>query len=444
MNGRGSPGSTANNARYGLSVLFVVALFNHLDRSIVSILQEPLKADLGLTDLQLGMLTGLAFALLYATLAVPMGRIADRVSRPRLMAFALLLWSAMTALSGLATGFAALVVLRMGVALGEACCTPTSMSLISDYYPARRRGLPIAIWSIAVPVGTVLGFVAGGWISEVLSWRAAFAWVGLAGIVFAPFVLSLREPPRGQFDRKSSSVDGHSRLPLSEAFSVLWRLRSCRFLILAGALQSFVLCATQNWSAPFYARIHDLDMGEVVQFLVVLFGLGGGIGALLGGAMVDRLSATDVRWYAWLPGLAAFMTVPFGLVQFMAETPAVSLCAGFVTVICAILFMAPLNAATQSLVPSSMRGFTSACVLVVTNVVGLGLGPLAVGGMSDYLIGLGVADLSLRYALSMGLMVSLLSGCAYFFAARFLTSEWPDASTTILRDRPREAAAMRS
>lgn len=413
-------GTTAGQARYALVVLLAVAVFNHIDRTILSILQVPLKRDLDLSDAQLGALTGLAFAIVYCFFAIPMSRVADRVNRKRLMAVALALWSLMTALSGQAANFLTLVLLRMGLALGESCCSPTTLSLLSDYFPLRKRALPIAFWSMSVPIGTMFGISVGGWLSETLGWRAAFTWVGVAGLMLAPLLLTLREPPRGQFDT-GEPPDGPP--PLREAVARLWRSRAFRFLLLGGTLQSYVLVSIQMWSAPFYARTHEMPLAQVGIAVALLFGLGGGAGALIGGAVTQRLTARDTRAFAWVPAIAGVAMTPLALVQFLAPGLALSLGAGIFAVVLMNAYLAPFNASTQSLVPPQMRAFTSATLLVFTNLVGVGLGPLVTGILSDAFSTAGAGRMALGWALCATLPVALAAACAFLGAARHLERE---------------------
>jgi len=419
------PITTAGHARYALVVLLVVAVFNHIDRTILSILQVPLKRDLGLSDTQLGALTGLAFAIVYCLFAVPMSRVADRTNRKRLMAVALGLWSLMTALSGQATSFLVLVLLRMGLALGESCCSPTTLSLLSDYFPLKKRALPIAFWSMSVPIGTMFGISAGGWLTETLGWRNTFLCVGLAGLAIAPVVLTLKEPRRGQFDGGRTHVGGPP--PLSEAIRYLWRSRAFRFLLMGGTLQSYVLVSIQMWSAPFYARVHEMPLTQVGLAVALLFGLGGGLGALLGGLLAQRGAARDTRAFGWVPALGGLAMIPFALGQFLAPDLTVSLAAGFVAVVLLNVYLAPFNASTQSLVPPSMRAFTSATLLVFTNLVGLGLGPLATGAMSDTFAAGGAGPRALAYALCATLPVALAASLAFARATAYLRRELDEA-----------------
>lgn len=421
----GQPASapvSAGTARFGLAMLFVVALFNYIDRSIISILQEPLKADLGLSDTQLGMLTGLSFAILYTTLALPIAWLADRVNRKRLITAALAIWSAATACCGLATNFGTLVAFRMGVAFGEAGCVPASHSMISDYYPVKKRGTALALWGLSSPFGTMLGFAAGGFITAAMSWREAFLLFGIAGLVLAPFVLLMREPPRGRFDTNEEKTGG---LPMKVVLSTLWGSRAFRFLVLGGAAHAFVVHTVGNWSAPFYGRTHDMPITEVAAYLALAFGLGGGIGQFAGGYLIDKLGRKDKRWYMWVPALASLLTVPTALAQFLVADPVLSMVIGVIPAILLHVWFAPIVATAHNLVDPRMRAFTSATLVLFTNILGLGLGPMLTGAISDAFVP-SFGDDSLRYALCIVLFVGVLAALLFARSAHHLKTEMPD------------------
>lgn len=409
-------------ARFGLAMLFIVALFNYIDRSIISILQEPLKADLGLSDTQLGALTGLSFAILYTTLALPIAWLADRVNRKRLIAAALAIWSAATACCGLANNFGTLVAFRMGVAFGEAGCVPASHSMISDYYPPKKRGTALALWGLSSPFGTMLGFAAGGFITAAMSWREAFLLFGIAGLVLAPFVLFMKEPPRGRFDAAEERSGG---LPLKVVLGALWRSRGFRFLAAGGAAHAFVVHTVANWNAPFYGRVHEMPITEVAAYLALAFGIGGGIGQFFGGYLIDKLGRKDKRWYMWVPALASLLTVPFALAQYFVGGAVLSMAIGVIPAILLHVWFAPIVATAQSLVDPRMRAFTSAMLVLITNVLGLGLGPIITGAISDALIP-GFGEDSLRYAICITLSMGLVAAALFARSAYHLKTEMRD------------------
>ena len=406
-------------SRYGLAILFLVALFNYIDRSIISILQEPLKADLGLSDTQLGALTGLSFALMYTTMALPIARLADVWNRKRLIAGALAIWSTATAACGLATGFGTLVALRMGVAFGEAGCVPASHSMIADYFPLRKRATALALWGLSNPFGTMLGFAAGGWITQVLSWREAFLVFGVAGVALAPLVLTAKEPRRGRFDEQAGAG---SQPPLREAFSTLWKLKAFRFLAAGGAAHAFVVFAANNWNAPFYGRVHEMPIGEVALFLAVAIGVGGGLGQFVGGWLSDRLGRADRRWYMWLPALASVALIPVSLGVYLIDETRNSMALGAVQAVLMNVWFAPIVATAQMLVSSRMRAFTSAMLVLIVNILGLSLGPLMTGMISDALQPTLGAE-SLRYAILASMGMSVVAALCFFRSGQHLMRE---------------------
>ena len=409
---------------YVLGVLILIGLFNYIDRQSLAILQIPIKRDLGLSDTQLGALTGLAFAFLYTSMALPIARLADRSNRTILIAIALGVWSLMTAASGLAVGMITLVITRMGVAFGEAGCAPTSHSLISDYFPRAQRATAIGMWTLTFPIGTMLGFVAGGWLTTAFGWREAFAVLGLSGLVLVPLVLlTVREPKRGAMDVAAVAVEQPSWI---DSIRTLWSLRAFRHATFAGALVDYTLYATLNWNAPFYNRVFGLSMTEIATHMALLSGLGGGLGVYLGGALVDRLGRRDARWYMWVPAIAALAAVPVMVIQYFTALPQLSLLAGFIPALCLSSFLAPLVATGQMLVPATLRAFTSAVLALVVNIVGLGLGPLVTGMLSDLLIAhYGLGNDSLRYAITASAVAALWGAAHFLRAATFIRNELP-------------------
>ncbi|HZZ37061.1 MAG TPA: MFS transporter, partial [Caulobacteraceae bacterium] len=315
--------------RYGwfaLGLLFVVALFNYIDRSILSIMQVALKRDLHLSDTQLGALTGLSFAVFYTTGALPIAWIADRVARKYVLAAAITVWTLMTAASSLAGGFVTLLACRIGVAVGEAGCVPTTHSMISDYFPRHKRALAMAFWGLSLPLGGMLGIFLGGQMTAAFGWRATFAMVGLAGLVMAPIVLlALKEPQRGRFD--GARAPGGPSRSLASSLSLLWNLRSFRYLVIGEALQAMTQSGMMAWNAPFYSRVHHMPLAQIATAVALIVGLGGAAGTFLGGALANRLAKLDVRWYMRIPAIAAFITVPFALIQYFVPDARLSLAA---------------------------------------------------------------------------------------------------------------------
>lgn len=426
--------SDSKGRAYILGMLFVVSTFNYIDRTIISILQVPIKQDLGLSDTQLGMLTGLSFALFYATLSLPIARCADRMVRKRIIAAALGVWSAMTALTALANSFGTLVLLRIGVAVGEAGSIPASHSMIADLYPTKTRATAMAVLGLSLPLGMMLGFVAAGMLAETLGWRMSFAVIGILGLLIVPFVLwTIREPVRGRFDFVPQTPDGEANF--LQSLRHLWQLRCYRFLVGGAALHAYAYYSVLNWSAPFYVRAHDLSIGEVSTYLALANGLGGSIGMYLGGRLSDRLGIRDPRLRVRVLTFAAVIFVALALAQYLVTSTAASLAIGAAAFALLPFYYGPVVAVPQLLVAPNMRALTSAVTLLVVNLIGLGLGPAVTGFISDTLVDrYGMVDDSLRYAISAAVLMSLVAAWMYWRASNSLVAEMREPSGAHAKD----------
>ena len=271
---------------YALGILVVVYTFNFIDRQILSILLEPVKTDLGLSDTQMGLLTGFAFAMFYATLGIPIARFADRTNRRNLIAAALAIWSGFTALSGLAQNFWHMLAARIGVGVGEAGCSPPAHSMIADYYPAEQRATALGIYSLGIPFGIMFGLFAGGWINEFFGWRAAFFVVGVPGLLLAILVrYSLAEPPRGMAEGRTDSGEQPS---IGETLAYLWQKKSFRHMSFAAALTAFVGYGFVTWAPAFLIRSFGMGTGEIGTWFGLILGVAGGIGIAGGGYLADK------------------------------------------------------------------------------------------------------------------------------------------------------------
>jgi len=406
--------------RYALSVLIVVYTFNFIDRQILSILMEPIKLDLGLSDTQLGLLSGFAFAAFYATLGIPIARYADRSNRRNLIALALAVWSGMTAISGLAQNFWHLLLARIGVGVGEAGCSPPAHSMIADYYPAEQRATALGLYSLGIPVGILFGFLAGGWINEFFGWRVAFFVVGVPGIILAVIMrMTVKEPPRGMAEGR---VSAGAQPTISETFSYLWGKRSFRHLALGGALTAFVGYGLVSWLPSFLIRSHGMQTGEIGTWLGLILGIPGGIGIVLGGWLADRLGARDQRWYMWLVAIALAACVPFSLGVFLSTGAYAALLFLVIPVALGNFYQATTFSQVQGLSTLRMRAVAAAVLLFILNIIGLGLGPQAVGIISD-LLRPEFGDESLRYSLLICGFVNLWAAWHYFLAGKYLKED---------------------
>jgi MFS family permease len=407
---------------YALTLLVVVYVFNFIDRSILGILVQPIKEDLGVSDTLMGFLGGIAFAAFYTVLGIPIARLADKGSRVNVIAVSLTLWSGATALCGMALNFWHLLAARIGVAVGEAGGSPPSHSIISDMFPPERRATALAIYALGIPIGTQLGNLGGGWINEAFDWRTAFIVVGLPGVLLALIVrLTLREPVRGAAE--GILPGGDAPPPILEVFRYLWARRSFRFMSLGAALHAFVGYGVGYWIPAMFNRSHGLGTGEMGTALFWL-GFASIAGTLLGGYIGDKLGAKDPRWYVWLPGLATLISIPFSAFGYLYGEPYVALWVMSVHYFLSAYYLGPTFSMTQGMVGLRMRALAASISLFILNIIGLGLGPQFTGILSDLLhafTDLG-AD-SLRWALVFSLVFNLLSTGLYLTAGRTLEQD---------------------
>ncbi|HEX7854635.1 MAG TPA: MFS transporter [Sphingobium sp.] len=414
--------------RYALALLFCAYVLNYIDRQVVAILQDPIKVDLGLSDTQLGMITGLSFALFYAVLGLPIARIADRRSRKGIIAVSVALWSVMTALCGLANSFVTLLLCRVGVGIGEAGLTPSAHSLISDYYEPRRRASAIAIYSAAGTVGLMIGFLGGGWLNAFFGWRNAILLVGLPGIVLALImVISLPEPLRGRFENFEEQPAAHSDDEGRAGFLHLARNPAFICLALGCGFHTFVTYGQGNWIAPYLGRVHGMSSGEIGIWLAFL-SIGPALaGIVLTGYFADWLSRK--RPYARLETVMGSMIliIPFEIASYLFHDTRLALVAFAGSFFFGGAYLAPSIAAAQSMLPPRLRATASAVIMLGVNLIGLGLGPLVAGFLSDHwALAAGGAD-SLRQAMlaiipSEGLAIVLLA-CALVHQRRLARAE---------------------
>ena len=399
---------------YVLGLLMVIYAFNFLDRQIITILAPSLKADLGLTDAQLGLLFGTAFALFYALFGIPLAKLADGWHRVKTISLGLSVWSGMTALSGFATNFTQLGGARVGVGIGEAGCSPPAHSLISDLFEPRRRATALSIYALGIPIGGAIGLAAGGWLRETFDWRTALMIVGLPGLALALLVrFTLREPTRGWWEggrvvRASPS--------LREVARVLAARRAFLHMAVAGALHALYGYGAAAFNPAFFERVHGLAPLEIGYALGAIAATTGVLGTFLGGWLTDRVSGRDPRWYAWLPGWGTLIGVPFVFVLYLWPDGRTALALAAPPAVLAGLYLGPTFAITQALVPPHMRAQGAAVLLLILNLIGMGLGPQLVGLLSD-LLAPRFGDESIRWALLGTIAVGALWATAHYAAA---------------------------
>jgi MFS family permease len=319
----------------------------------------------------------------------------------------------MTAITGMAQSFTQLALARVGVGIGEAGCSPPAHSLISDYFRPERRATSLAIYSLGIPIGGGIGFLAGGWLNEIFDWRTAFIVVGLPGVLLALLVkLTLKEPIRGGFDAPEAMQA--SQKTVGEVFRFMSSLKSFRHLALAAALHAFYGYGAAAFIASFFRRSHAMESGELGTWLAAISCTAGVAGTFLGGYLSDWLGKRDKRWYMWVPGLATTAYLPFAFLLYLWPDPRTALLLSIPGAILGGMYLGPTFAMTQSLVPPNMRATASAVLLFVINIIGLGLGPQGVGILSDLLEpSYGIE--SLRYAL-LATVVSFATWSIFHYA----------------------------
>ena len=416
---------------YVLALLTLVYTFNFVDRQVVVILQEQIRADLGLMDWQLGLLSGFVFAIFYSVLGLPIAHLSESVGRKRVVAVALAFWSVMTALSGAAQNFTHLLLLRIGVGVGEAGGSPPSHSMISDIFPLRRRALALSIFSMGVYFGYLLAYGFGGWIAEGLGWRMTFVVVGLPGVLLAVLVaFTIKEPPRGLAERQEKpgnpglAEESLAMPSFRDTLRLLWSRKSFRHIALAGSLQSLAGFGVGNFVPSFVIRAYDMSIAEAGWQLALITGLGGASGMVIAGWLADRLARRGAQWYVLTPAIAMTMTLPLAALAFSALTPGTMFLAYIPYVVLGAMWLGPAIAVTHSLVGLRQRAVASAALFFFLNMIGLGLGPLLVGTLSDLLRPeFGDAN-GLRYSMiGTALVVKSWAIVHFLLAARYIAAD---------------------
>lgn len=403
---------------FALAMLLLVYTFNFVDRQILGILASAIKADLQLSDKQLGLLGGLAFALLYSTLAIPLAWLADRTSRTWVITFSLALWSLFTGLCGFTTSFGQLFAARIGVGVGEAGGIAPSYAVIADMFPPRSRARALAVYSLGIPLGSAAGVMLGGYIAARVDWRAAFFVVGGAGVLLAPlFRLVVREPLR------DAPVAG--RAPVGRVFAILAAKPSFWLLALGAASSSMLGYGLAFWLPSLLKRSFHLDLVQTAQFYGAALLIGGVPGILLGGVIGDRFGGRDRAIYARAPAIAFLVAVPLFAAGIMSTSTVAAFLFFLIPQALVYLWLAPIVTAVQHLVPAHMRATASASFLLINNLIGLGAGSFALGAVSDGLTAR-FGDEALRYAMLGGLSLYLLAGMLMWLASKPLRTAWVD------------------
>ncbi|MGE0045335.1 MAG: spinster family MFS transporter [Hyphomonadaceae bacterium] len=406
-----------------LGLLFVVYCFNFIDRQIVGVLAAPMQEDLNLTDTQLGLLGGLAFAIFYTGLGIPIAWLADRWSRTWIMTIALSVWSAMTALCGMAQNFTQLFAARVGVGVGEAGGVAPAYSLVSDYFPPHERARAFAVYSFGIPVGSAAGVALGGVLASLVDWRWAFIAVGLAGLLVAPvFRAFVREPERGRFDAK---VEQPKAATLGELARTIFPKPSFWLLSFGAASSSIMSYGAFFWMPSFLIRSYEMSLRDASLFYAAVLLIGGLIGVWLGGLAADKLGARRKGAYAAIPAIAFALSAPCYAVGLLVQSPAIAFVFFLLPTALGLAWLGPIITAVQHLAPATMRTTASALFLFINNLIGLGAGTLVIGALSDALTAR-FGEEALRYSILAGSGFYIIAAAFFGAAAMFLKRNWVD------------------
>jgi predicted MFS family arabinose efflux permease len=417
--GRSRPAVIGWPGWYALVILALVYAFNIADRFVVSALIEPIKHELELSDTSIGFLTGTALAIFYTGMGVPLGLIADRVDRRKLIALSLGIWSLMTAFSGLAANFLQLLLARIGVGIGEAGGTPASQSYLSNVFPRSHLVLANTVFTLGAAAGSMLGSVAGGNIADALGWRAAFLALGIPGVGLALIVrFTLREPSRGA---ESPAAGG---TPLGETLRFIRGQRSLLHTLVGATVVTYWGWGLLWWTPAFFSRTHHLSTGQAGTLVGSVSGIAGAAGVIGGGLIIHFLARRDLRWQVWVVAAATLLGTLASVAVFAADRLSTATVALWLFVPVAYLNLGPILALTQSLVKPRMRGLTCAVLLFGANVANLALAPQFIGILSDLLAReAGVGTESLRWALLINTVTGLWAAYHFWAAGRGISTD---------------------
>ena len=419
---------TKNYRTFALILLTIVYGFNFIDRQIVGILAPFIQADLDLTNTQLGLLIGLAFAVLYTTVAIPIAWLADRYSRVNILSIALATWSAFTALTGMANNFIQIAIARMGVGIGEAGGSPPSHSIISDMYSKEERAGALGIYSLGIPLGIMAAYFATaallGASTEEVNWRRIFIILGLTGIALALLVkIFLKEPIRGTMEFKEDVEV--VQLPFFESLKILLKIPSWWAMCLGRAFGSFASYASSAFHTKFLIA---LDPSFNFQTLVIILGIINGIayvgGTYLGAKLADKWAKIDIRAYGWLPAIAISLCLPIGIISFWVVSVEMNLFWSTLFLFFIGVYLGPSFAIAQTLAPIKMRAMSTALFFFILNMIALGGGPTFAGWLID-VFKENFNDLeSMRYAMSVTFLIFIPSILSFLIVSKVLPKDW--------------------
>ncbi len=418
------PDGAARHTRTMLGILLVVYIFNFLDRQIVNILAEPIKRDLGLSDTELGLLAGPAFAVFYALLGIPIARYADKEgsNRVRLIALSLAIWSAMTAVCGLAQNFVQLLFARIGVGIGEAGCTPAAHSLISDSVAPEKRPSAIAFYGLGVPIGSLLGLIIGGIVNDLYGWRVALMLVGAPGLLLALVVLFFMREPRHLRPADTAAVMTPARMSTGEAMREIFASRAFVYILIASSVVAFLGYGKALWTISFFIRSHGLSTTEAGLSMAVVLGLAGVFGTWLGGKMADIFGVRDKRHILTFPAYGMAVAAPILFLGYYMEDWRVAVALLIIPTILNSAYYGPAYACVQGLVRPQARAVAASIMLFGQNLIGLGFGPFLFGVLSDQLAPT-YGQESVRYVLYGAAWLGLIPAFFFWRASLRLNAE---------------------
>ncbi|MFT5131936.1 MAG: MFS family permease [Gammaproteobacteria bacterium] len=370
---------STKRANWMLALLTLIFTFNFVDRQILIILQEPIRNELALSDTQLGLLTGLAFVVIYVTVGIPIAHFADRSNRRNIVSLSVFAWSIMTALTGMAQQFWQLLLFRIGVGIGEAGGTPPSHSMIADLFPAEKRATALSIFQTGPSIGILIGFLIGGWIGQIYGWRIAFIVAGLPGILLAALLFFCTSEPR----RKPNVDRSEADQTFFEGIRYLFSVPTFRTVALAMAIAHFSIFGVMNFTPSFLIRSYNLSLTEVATTLALIYGIGGGIGTVVIGVFADRLAKRDPRWRIWLVSLCTIVAYLASLAAYLCQSPILSFSFYALVAICAVSTQGIIFGTLQLVINSRSHALMTSIIFFSNNLVGMGLGPLFVGMVSD-------------------------------------------------------------
>jgi predicted MFS family arabinose efflux permease len=418
-----SPGRSSYR-RYVLGVLLVISVFNFIDRQLLAVLSPEIKKELLLSDTQLGILKGLAFALFYSVLGIPLARVADRFHRVNLISASIVVWSAMTSLSGAASGFLHLLLARIGVGVGEAGATPASHSILSDYFARSERATAIAILSLGIPIGTTFGFLAGGWLTAEVGWRMAFVLIGLPGVAVGILTkLTVREPVRGARDSAQAIAAAPPSASWTDTLATLWGIPSYRTIAISGGFSALCGYALSMWLVDFLVRVHGLTYQEILLELALSVGVGGGLGTYFGGKLADRLGRKNVTAYLTVPGLGMVLVAPLLLLALWTNSETIIFIALFFVFALHYSCFGPFYGTVQTLAPIRARAIATAFLFFIMALGGAGMGPFVTGVISDLFEPAYGSAKALQLAMSSITFISLGAGLFAVSRARYLVAD---------------------